>query len=39
LKGEKRYDSLKRKSKGIRDGDYDKVIKYLDEQEEILTKE
>lgn len=38
LKGEERYDNLKRKSKGLRDGDYDKVIKYLDEQAEILTK-
>lgn len=38
LKWEERYDNLKRKSKWVRDGDYDKVIKYLNEQAEILTK-
>ena len=38
LKWEEFYDNLRRKSKGVWDWDYDKVEKYLNEQEELLAK-
>lgn len=38
LKGEEFYNNLRRKSKATWDWDYDKVVKYLDEQEQLLTK-
>lgn len=37
-KGEEFYNNLRRKSKAVWDWDYDKVEKYLQEQEDRLTK-